>query len=199
MHLNIFHFFGLVMSALLTSCLFVFIRRQTKQTNVKRVFLCVLVCLLICCVGLISQIAFSNILNISPIYFDYFVYIGTCFLPVAFLIMSLTFVKPDKNINIKLLAICLSIIPMICLIALWTNDFHHLFYIKYSTILSQGEYGPFFYITSIYTYLLFGISLMYLAIYSVKNIRFYFWQSLLIFLGALVPILVNILGIMRSF
>lgn len=199
MKTNIFSFVGLIVSTVLILCLFVFMRRQTKQTTLKKAFLCILTCLSICCLGLIAQITLSNALNINPIYFDYFVYIGTCFLPVTFLIMSLVFVKSDHNINIKLLSICLSIVPIICLIFLWTNDFHHLFYIKYSTILSQGEYGPFFYVTSIYTYVLFAISLIYLAIYSIKNIKFYFYQSLLIFLGALIPIIVNILGLLCVF
>ena len=52
-----------------------------------------------------------------------------------------------------------------------------------------------FYITSLYTYSLFGIALIYLAIYSIKNIKYYFWQSLFIFIGALVPIVVNLLGV----
>lgn len=199
MQVNIFPFVGLIVSSVLILCLFLFLRKQTKQTTLKRAFSCILACLLICCIGLIAQITLSDALNIEPIYFDYFVYIGTCFLPVTFLIMSLIFVKPDQSINIKLLSICLSIVPIICLISLWTNDFHHLFYIKYSTILSQGEYGPFFYITSIYTYSLFAIGLIYLAIYSIKNIRFYFYQSLLIFLGALVPIVVNVLGLLGIF
>ena len=199
MQTNIFPFVGLIISALLILCLFIFMRRQTKQTTLKRAFLCILVCLLICCMGLIAQITLSDVLNIDPIYFDYFVYIGTCFLPVTFLVMSLIFVKSDHNMNIKLLSICLSIVPIICLISLWTNDFHHLFYIKYSTILSQGEYGPFFYLTSVYTYTLFAIGLVYLIIYSIKNIRFYFYQSLLIFLGALIPMIVNILGLFGIF
>ena len=199
MQTNIFPFVGLIISSLLILCLFIFMRRQTKQTTLKRAFLCILVCLLICCIGLIAQITLSDVLNIDPIYFDYFVYIGTCFLPVTFLVMSLIFVKSDHNMNIKLLSICLSIVPIICLISLWTNDFHHLFYIKYSTILSQGEYGPFFYLTRVYTYTLFAIGLVYLIIYSIKNIRFYFYQSLLIFLGALIPMIVNILGLFGIF
>lgn len=190
---------GLILSAVLILALFVFIKRQTKQTNLKRSFSYILICLLICCTGLIAQITLSQKLNIEPIYFDYFVYIGTCFLPVAFFMTSLNFVRPDTKTNSKFLTLALSIIPIICLVVLWTNDFHHLFYIQYSTLLSQGTYGLFFYITSFYTYVLFGIALIYLAVYSIKNIRFYFLQSILIFCGALVPIVVNILGLVGIF
>ena len=190
---------GLVISALLILALLIFMKKQTRQTNLKKSFVFTLFCLLICTSGLISQILLSKPLNISPIYFDYFVYIGTCFLPVAFLIMSLKFTKPASGVNTKKLALSLSIIPILCLMGLWTNDFHHLFYIKYSIFLSEGVYGPLFYITSLYTYSLFGIALIYLAIYSIKNIKYYFWQSLFIFIGALVPIVVNLLGVVGIF
>lgn len=190
---------GLILSAILTLALFVFIRKQTKQNNLKKSFSYILICLLICCIGLIAQITLSNKLSIKPIYFDYIVYIGTCFLPVAFFMTSLNFVKSDIKINIRKLIILLSIIPILCIISLWTNDLHNLFYVEYSTVLSQGSYGLFFYITSFYTYALFIIALILLAVYSIKNIKFYFLQSLLIFCGALIPIIVNILGLAGVF
>jgi len=192
-------FIGLIISTLLIISLFVFIKKQTRQTEVKKPFLFILFCLLIWCLGLIAQIFFTNKYDIAPIYFDYFVYIGTCFTPVAFLIMSIKFSKPTNTINIKHLCYLCSIVPIICLIALWTNDLHHLFYINYSTMLSQGTYGPFFYITSVYTYLLFAISLIFLGGYSIKNIRFYFIQAILIFMGALIPVAVNLLGLIGVF
>jgi len=194
-----YHFFGLVISTLLIIALFVFIKKQTRQTGLKKSFLFILLCLLIWCLGLIAQIIFTHEFNIEPIYFDYFVYIGTCFTPVTFLMMSLKFTKPNKKINEKRIVALCSIVPIICLMALWTNDFHHLFYKNYSIILSQGTYGPFFYITSIYTYLLFAISLVFLGTYSIKNIRLYFIQALLIFLGALIPVIINLLGLVGIF
>ena len=194
-----YHFFGLIISTLLIIALFVFIKKQTRQTELKSSFLAILFCLLIWCLGLLAQIFFTNKFNIDPIYFDYFVYIGTCFTPVSFLVMSLKFTKPNLNLNLKHLIKLCSIVPIVCLLALWSNDLHHMFYINYSTMLSQGVYGPFFYITSIYTYMLFAISLIILARYSIKNIKLYFIQALLIFLGALIPVAVNLLGLVGLF
>lgn len=188
---------GLCFSTFLILRLFVFIYKQNKQTNLKKSFIYVLICLLICCIGLISQITFGTIFSIPTsklVYFDYFVYIGTCFLPVAFIMMALTFVNPKFKINKLCFWLC--ILPVICLIVLWTNDFHHLFYINYSTNLMNGTYGIFFYITSAYTYCLLIIGLFYLIKYSIKNAKFFWIQSLLICLGALIPISVNILGLL---
>lgn len=190
------NFIGLIISTILILFLFVFIRRQTRKTELKNSFLFILFCLLIWCSGLIAQIILTNKYDISPIYFDYVVYIGTCFTPVAFLIMSIKFTKPTiKSSKTRRLSIISSIMPIICLISLWTNEFHHMFYIEYSTMLSEGIYGPFFYITSIYTYSLFALALVFLGKYIIKNIHLYFMQASLIFIGVLVPLLVNLLGL----
>ena len=199
MLVNTFILAGLVISALLTIFLFVFIKKQERHTKLKFSFMCILICLLICCTGLIAQIVFSKVLNVKPIYFEYIVYVGTVFLPIALIVMCLDFTKPNDKINVKSLILKLSIVPIICLIALWTNDFHHLFYREYSIMLSEGTYGPFFYITSIYTYLLLGIVLIQLIIYSIKNIKLYFIQALLIFVGVSIPLVVNILGLLGIF
>lgn len=196
---NLHSLIGLALSTILILSLFVFIRKQNQQTKLKNSFLFILFCLLLWCLGLLAQITLSDITKLAPIYFDYFVYIGICFAPIAFLVMSLKFSKPNSKINIKKLVLLTSIVPIICLIVLWTNNSHNLFYIEYSTMFSGGTYGPFFYITSAYTYLLFGIALYILAKYSIKNMKFYFIQSLLIFVGALFPIIVNLFGIIGLF
>ncbi len=199
MLVNTFILAGLVISALLIMFLFVFIKKQERHTKLKFSFMCILICLLICCTGLIAQILFSKALNIKPIYFEYIVYIGTVFLPISLIVMCLDFTKPNNKINVKPLILKLSIVPIICLIALWTNDFHHLFYREYSIMLSEANYGPFFYITSAYTYLLLGIVLIRLIIYSIKNIKLYFIQALLIFIGVSIPLIVNIFGLLGIF
>lgn len=196
---NLHSLIGLALSTILILSLFVFIRKQNQQTKLKNSFLFILFCLLLWCLGLLAQITLSDITKLAPIYFDYFVYIGICFAPIAFLVMSLKFSKPNSKINIKKLVLLTSIVAIICLIVLWTNNSHNLFYIEYSTMFSGGTYGPFFYITSAYTYLLFGIALYILAKYSIKNMKFYFIQSLLIFVGALFPIIVNLFGIIGLF
>lgn len=196
---NINTLIGIILANLLILVLSAFIKKQPKHTPLRLPFLFVLLCLIIWCLFLIAQITLSKPLNIDPIYFDYFVYIGTCFLPVAFLIMCFRFAKPEININIKSLVPKLSIVPILCLISLWTNNCHHLFYKKYSIILSQGEYGLFFFITTAYTYSLLGIALIYLGIYSIKNLKIYFLQSLFIFIGALIPLIVNLLGVVGVF
>ena len=185
---------GLMLTTIMILILFLFIDRLKNQTQMKNAFFFTLSCLLICCVGQILQITFSNFLGIPPIYFDYFVYIGTCLLPVAFLTVAIIFsrtkVKFTKNY------ILLFIVPIVSLIALWTNDLHHLFFIDYSTTINEGHVGIFFYINSFYTYTLFLISLLIFIKYSIKNSGFFSKQALLICIGSLFPLLINLFGIL---
>ncbi len=190
----------LIMSSFLILALYIYVtKNNTSKLDFKKTFKKLLLLLLLWCIPLIFQIAFSNILSIPPIYFDYITYIGICFLPVTFIQLVLQFVHPNIIRDSKLINLKLSIIPIICLIALWTNDFHHLFYVRYSTVFLKAQNGLFFYITSAYTYSLFGIALIYLFIYCVKNIKIFFLQSLFIFIGALIPLIVNLLGVVGVF
>lgn len=183
---------GLCFTTLLILYLCFFLHKSNHQAQIKKAFFCTLVCLLICCIGLIAQILFSKRFNIDPIYFDYFVYIGTCLLPVAFFFMGLIFAKTKITFNKSYLL--LFIVPTISLITLWTNNYHHLFYVKYSTKMSETIFGPFCYLHSIYTYTLFFVGFCYLMKSSVKHSGIFSKQALLIIIGTLIPILVSALG-----
>ena len=183
---------GLLVTTGLILYLFRFIYKDKKNMQIKKAFSYSLICLLICCVGLIAQMLLSERFNISPIYFDYFVYIGTCFLPVTYFFIGLIFAK--TRIGFKRAYVFLLIIPILSLIMLWTNDFHHLFYAQYSTDMANTVFGPYFMVHSIYTYLLYFVAFYYLIKYSIKHLGIFSKQVFLIVLGTLIPIAVNILG-----
>lgn len=153
--------------------------------------------LLIWIVSLILQVTLAKPLNINPIFFDYFAYIGICFLPVAFLLLSICFSTTKFKFTKRYLL--LIVIPIISLLMLWTNKYHHLFYIQYSTNFSETKYGFYFYIHYYYTLLLYGISLFVLLRYSIKNSGFFSKQAILIFIGSLIPIIINLVGFLDIF
>ena len=189
----------LLISFFATAILSFLIFNKIAKSQLRTWFLLTIACLVICNIGLICQILFSEKFSIPPIYFDYFVYIGTCFLPICLLFTSLIFSK--TKIKFKKQYLLLLIIPVLSLLILWTNDFHHLFYTKYSINLNETEYGPYLIIHSVYSYSLLLLSLVILVKYSIKNAGFFSKQSLLIILGTLVPLVVNFisyLGIIKS-
>lgn len=190
--MNTFSLVSLMLTTGLIIILLYYIDRTKTKSQIKKAFIFAIVCLLICCIGQILQIIYSNKYNISPIYFDYFVYIGTCFLPVAFFFIATIFEKTKIQFNKKYLL--LFIIPIISLLILWSNDKHHLFYKTYSIYINNTVTGPWSIIHYLYSYGLIAISVLKLIKCSSKNSSFFSRQSILLFVGAIIPIIISILG-----
>lgn len=144
--------------------------------------------------GLIMQLIFSDT-SVPPIYFDYISYFGICLTPVALMLFSISFLGNKQEV--KKIRLLLFVIPIISILALWTNDFHHLFYKEYSTNFTEAVYGPFFIIHSIYSYGLLALSIAILIYSSIKKSGFFSMQTFLIVLGSSVPLVFNILGTLK--
>lgn len=184
----------LVVSLLLLVFMILKIKNKDNEENKLYKYFGILnIALAIHVIGLIFQLLFKNT-TIPPIYFDYITYTGAMFTPVILTIISFIYLK--SSISEKKFRF-LYIIPIVMLIVLWTNDLHHLFYKVYSINISEGIVGPFFYIYSVYSYLLFAIAIVTLIVASIKKSGFLSKQTLLIILGGLVPIAVNVLGTLK--
>lgn len=170
-------------------------KKHSKNNQLNKSFSYVLLCILIISLGVIFQAIGYNMLHISPIYFEYIIYIGTCFLPISLLYTSLVFA--NNKIKLNKYFFILFIIPIVSLFTLWTNKYHHLFFSNYSLNLNENIYGPYMFIHILYTYTLLIISIIILLRYSIKNAGFFSKQSLLIVIGSLIPIVVNVLGTLK--
>ena len=182
----------LVITTIVNVFLTIYLSKKKNKNQLNQVFICALSLLILWSIGLIAQIILSQPLKIEPIYFDYFVYIGACFVPVAVFFMGIIYA--NTKIEFKKRYLLLFIVPIISLITLWTNDYHHLFYRQYSTNISDTVYGPYIVIHNIYSYILLVFGIIYMLKFSIKNSGFFSKQSLLIVLGVSVPVVVNILG-----
>lgn len=185
-------FWLLVISTVLTIIMFIYISFQKDRKQLHNIFCLNLFCSLIISIGVLCQSVCSYFFSIPSIWFENIIYIGTCFLPITVFFTSLIFLK--TKITFKKSYLLLFIIPILSLIVLWTNDFHHLFYIQYSSSFTDTIYGPYFYVHSIYTYILLIIGIIRLLVFSIRNSGFFSKQSLLICLGLICPIIVNVLG-----
>ena len=190
--MNTLAFISLIITTFLILLLFIFIDKTKTNIQMKKAFNFAIICLLICCIGQLLQMVFCSISNVNPIYFDYFVYIGTCFLPVAFLFISLIFAKTKIKFTKKHLL--LFIIPTLSILLLWTNDLHQLFFVNYSININEMIYGKYYSIHTLYTLLLYCISILMLIRYSTKNSGFFSRQALLITIGCSIPLIINLLG-----
>ncbi len=187
------YFIALLITVVLELVVFYYIRKRgNKRSQLVRTFELTMVCMMLWCVGLMVQILVIN--YISPdlaVYVDYFIYIPIVLTPVALFFVSYVFTK--KEIHFKKWFLLLFVIPTITMIVLWTNDFHHLFYEYYSVNTAETTFGSYFYVHSIYTYVLFAVDIIMLLRASAKQSSMLSKQSLLIILGSLIPIAVNVL------
>ena len=183
---------ALIITTLVNLILIIYLAKGKNKAQLNKMFICALSLLILWSVGLIMQITLAEPLNIEPVYFDYFVYIGACFVPVTVFFIGLIFA--NTKITFKKRYLILFIVPIISLLMLWTNDYHHLFYIQYSTNIADAVYGPYLTVHNIYSYILLAIGIIYMLKFSIKNAGFFSQQSMLIILGISIPVVVNVLG-----
>lgn len=192
MQIDSITFLGLFISGTSIFMLMFYLLNIKKKTQLHTIFIANCILTFIWVFFLIMQIILSPLFHIEPIRFDNFVYIGICFLPVSLMFTGIIFA--NTKIKWKKLHFLVFLIPILSLLILWTNDFHHLFYEQYSVNFREVLYGPYFIIHSIYSYLCIAIGLWFLISYTIKNSGFFSKQSLLIILGTIIPTTLNILA-----
>lgn len=188
--------FLLMLSALSIVITLIYVLRTKGRSQLKTIFCVDLICVLVICLGVIFQDILSKYFSWNPWNFENFIYIGTCFLPVAIFFTGLIFAK--TKITFKKKYLLFFIVPALSLIVLWTNDYHHLFYKIYSYLyLSDCKVGPYMIIHNIYSYTLLFLGVIQIVNVASKNSGFFSKQTLLIVVGISIPLITNILGTLK--
>ena len=188
------YFIALAITVIAELVIFYYIRKRgNKRSQLVTAFKLTMLCMMFWCIGLMVQILAINFISLDvAIYIDYFIYLPLALTPVALFFIAYIFIK--KHIEFKKWYLLLFIVPTITMIVLWTNDFHHLFYIDYSVNTTTTVFGPYFLVHSIYTYGLFLVDILMLLITSIRKSSFLSKQSILIVIGTIIPIAVNVIG-----
>ena len=113
-------------------------KKGKKKGQLRNVTICILLELFIWTFSLIMQILFQNF-DISLTFFEGMASFGACFLPVSILFLGIVFGK--TKIVWKWYYNFMFVIPVLSTIVMFTNDIHHLMYIKYSVSLNETIYG----------------------------------------------------------
>lgn len=188
--------FLLMLSTLSIVITLIYVLRTKGRSQLKTIFCVDLICVLVICLGVIFQDILSKYFSWNPWNFENFIYIGTCFLPVALFFTGLIFAK--TKITFKKKYLLFFIVPALSLIVLWTNDYHHLFYKIYSYLyLSDCKVGPYMIIHNIYSYTLLFLGVIQMVNVASKNSGFFSKQTLLIVVGISIPLITNILGTLK--
>ena len=192
-----FTFIMLIIALFIALFIGIIIIFKGPSSQLKTSFLFLLSCVQICLIGFIFQVLLSDKLGIDPFNFEHLIYIGNVFFPIALLFFARVFA--NTKIKFKKTDFFLIILSFLFLISIWTNKYHHLFYLVYDIYPKNTQYGPLILYYVIYTYSILFFSLFYLLRFSLKTSGVFSKQSILIILGCLCPIIVNLLGYLKIF
>jgi signal transduction histidine kinase len=134
------------------------------------------------------------------IYWSNLRYIGIALIPPVWLIFCFKFINKTEWLKASSISLIL-IVPVITLILVWTNDYHHFYYeqVELNTInkinfLSITR-GPWYYVHTVYFYFLLGAGLAMLSSKYRRADKVYKKQVRLIIVGVLIPWIANILNL----
>lgn len=185
----------LLISFIMILFLLLYVLHTKNRNQLKIVFTLDLICVFIICFGVIVQVICNKLFNVPAIFFENFIYIGTCFLPVCVYFTGL--ILENTKLKLNKFHLLLLIVPLLTLIVLWTNNIHHLFYTHYSFNINECEYGSYKSIHDIYTYLMLLIGIIHIIKTTSKSSGFFSKQTLLIVVGISIPLITNILGTLK--
>ena len=132
----------------------------------------------------------------TKIFWANLVYIPSTLNPVAYFFLALHYLGKDKWLKKRWLGLALIIMPLICNVLIWTNDYHGLMrqsvYLDTSGLIPVvgKTYGPFFWVYSVYNCAVTATTLIILFRgYRSLNNRLQRAQAFSLFLGLLLPAL----------
>ena len=165
---------------------------KNNSSKLYKVFFFLVSALLIEAIGMFAQVLMHKLIDIKPVYFEYFAQIGAQFAPTLFLMFALLY--NNYKFNIKKIN-WLFVIDGIMLIMLWTNDWHGLFYTQYSMdnwLLQKGTIWAIF-IIYYYLQLFAGAEILIYATY--RKSGFFSVQTLFILMGYMFPLVLTALSV----
>ena len=121
------------------------------------------------------------IMRFAPVENQFLMYILDCavqpggaFCSPLYFCISFVYVSGAERLNNLLKASF--IFPIISIIVVWTNPLHHLYYLHFSVIRSEIEFGPYVLITGIVNYLFLMIPIIYMIYFGIKNKNPLYWR-----------------------
>lgn len=132
----------------------------------------------------------------TKIMWSKFSYLGIVYCSLSFFLFSVTFTANDRFLNKKVI-IALYSIATFFLLSPFTNDMHHLHWRSYSinpeTNATNYEYGPFFWIIFIFSYIALVSGIINIIVQFFRSSNFHKRQIILLFIASMVPLVGNLI------
>jgi PAS domain S-box-containing protein len=129
-------------------------------------------------------------------------YVGIVSVPTLFLIFALEYAQYKQVLQRKTIYL-LWIIPLACLVLVWTNDFHHLIWTSISRKESGGFYllsvrhGIVFWVWAVYSYLVLFSGSVILIRRAISNSAEFKQQATVMVLGVVITWLGNVIYLFK--
>lgn len=186
----------LVLSTLVVLYFLLLVAKRKHKKQIHYAVLSITVSILIWNVAILLYMTFTNVPWILTIC-ERLYFLGTVLVSISILFTGLIFARTKIKFTWK--HALLFIVPALSIAILFTNQSHHLFYTAFSLIPSRQNFGVYFTIHTIYSYLCIGIGLAYLLVFSIKNYGVFSKQSSLIFIGLMISLIVDAISTFKIF
>ena len=170
-----------------------YLQIKINKSPLRQWCILILACSLITNVSLMFQIV--SISNKSlGIWYEAFSLIGFTFTPICCFFAVACFIEENFNFSSTKKNIFLFVIPVISIIATFTNNYHHLMFERFSVNFAERKYGLFFYVmfaNTCFTYLLTIISVVK---YLSKDYKRNKDRIILSFVFIIIPLVILLFG-----
>jgi len=171
---------------------FILIHGLKTRNRLRRYFLVFLALLFVWTFSVIGQ-QYSVMLNNLELamVFENLTYVGVAFIAPHMLLIIMTLSSSGREFRIN--KYLLYLIPLITQVMVWTNGFHHAFYLHYGFMVkSDFEFGWYFYIHTAYSYACLVIGIYLILRLLAQNRGVSKTQAIIILIGTVTPVIVNI-------
>ncbi len=179
------------LSTICSLIIFLLLLKIKRKTQIHLVFILSMLLLTIWNISTLIETSIRKLYNYTEMIFVNINYLSICFIPLCILFIGIVYSKTKIRFSYKYLI--LFIIPTISTALIWTNEYHNLFFIKFSSYSNEAIYGWYYYFHSIFSYSIIFIGLFYLFSASIKISGFFSNQTKLILIGIIGPLFVNII------
>ena len=181
-------------SALLTAFLFVLVLRMKKKQEIHYICLGLIFCVLIWSAAMIAEAYAVRTIAYNGMIFTNIYFTAVGFVSVFIFFLGKAFAS---NGSISRAYYLIFIYPLLNAIAIWTNPYHHLYFVRYSLMNNEFVRGILINIQAFIAYPLILIGVTYLLVFSIKNAGFFSRQSFLIAIGTVIPLFVDVAFVFR--
>ena len=184
------------LSTILIALLLIIIVRMKRKHEIHHISIALISCIFIWCASMLLEAYALRFWGYTGMFFTNIYFTAVGFVSVFIFLFGLSF-SMSTSINRWFYLILL--MPILNAIAIWTNDYHHLFFVKYSLLNSEIIRGPLINIQAAFAYTLIILGLSFLLFFSIKNAGFFSRQSFLIMVGTFVPLAVDVAFVFKLF